>query len=172
LLAAAVRLRQGLALPQREVPADMADRVLAAWKKDRRPSWRRVAAWAAAAAVVLAAGIWIWQWQRGPGRPEGIVQQPTSPPPPLPDTSPSRQFAQAGDATLNLTRRAAAETLDSFAMLFPRLPETAIPTPRPPTPTLPLNEIGRSVNYAFDPVTESAARAWNHFVSKLPPGSR
>jgi hypothetical protein len=162
---AARQLRRGLAsMPAPVVPDGFAERVVR--RVQLRPSIPfRPRVWLAAAASMLVAGlaVWsVWQWLVRPD-PEQVVEAPRPP-------SLRQELAEAGDATLRVSRSFARDAADRASILLPPgelLKAPGLPPAIEPDVT-PLRQAGRTVASGLEPVTSSARQAWSMFVRDLP----
>jgi predicted anti-sigma-YlaC factor YlaD len=174
--AAARRLEEGLRLlPAVTVPADLAGRVAGRVRGERRVRLRRrvglAASLALAACLVLALLL-----GRGRTRPEaptmaGHTRPPASEAPP---ESLRDSVTEAGSAVVGLTRRTADETVGQTKLLLPvvvarpNLGDGGVPATVEP-PMRSLRAAGQGVSEGLEPVTTSARRALNLFLSEMPP---
>jgi hypothetical protein len=148
------------------VPADLADRILAAVLADarRRRLMRRAPFALAAVAAVIAVAVWL-------GRPPSptpssrpvpeLVHEPSTPAP-----NPRQEFAEAGEAVASLTRRTAADAVGAGRHLIPDVPVP--PWPELETAALPFEDAGQALAEGFEPVATSARRAARLFWRELP----
>jgi hypothetical protein len=175
-------------------PANFADRVLAAVRAGKRQQWQRrwlgVAGLAAAALVLWGvARLFVSLPGAGPGasaehaqnglgprtssQPEIGVRPPTSP-------SLEAQLADAGSATVDMTKRLARDTMRQAALFVPPLDDGAgslrirWPGLEPmggadAVQAVPVQQVSRSVADSLEPVTSSTRRAFNMFWRLLPP---
>jgi predicted anti-sigma-YlaC factor YlaD len=173
LFAAAERL--GFALAYRFAPVPRAAfveqlvaRVLWDQRRRRRRRW-----WSGLGAAAAAAGMMFWvtrTFVAPPGsRPDPIVHSDVFPQPAqarVDHASLQVQLAEAGEATLKLTRQVAQEAVSQVQVLVPR------PPGQPPTlaweASVPVHEVGRTVATGFEPVADSARRAWNLLLEAIP----
>jgi predicted anti-sigma-YlaC factor YlaD len=163
-LEAGVRLLPAVAPPD-DLAARITGRVLADHRaRQRRRDWmRRGAALAASLLLVFLIG-------RG---------RPTVEPLPVPSTEPRETeslrdtVADAGSAMVGLTRRTADETVVQGKLLLPvvvaqpPLGERAVPDAVEP-PVRSLRAAGQGVSTGLEPITTSAHRALDLFLSEIP----
>ncbi len=173
------RLLDGMTLLAPELPpASLTERIVRRlWtesRQQRRLQLRRrftaVGIFAVAAALLLAVGLRLLQPTSGiqPISPpsESIAIAPVTPAPGFRDS-----VAEASNAVASLTSRAASETMDQTASLFPLLPAPTLePFSAEPPPIEPLREASASVSAGFAPVADSARRAVDLFLRDLPMG--
>jgi len=172
------RLLAGLArLAPPAVPAELTDRLTGALvveaRTRRRSRWRRrfltLAGLAAAAALLVAVGLYSWpRAEKGP--PTGGTHAQAEPPPPLRDN-----VALAGDAVVSLTKNTAKDTTEPSTLLLSAVkdstdPLTRVPAPVEPQLDAPAREAADSVSNGLAPVAGSARRAVGLFMRDLPVG--
>lgn len=190
--AAAEQLRAGLAAwPRPAVSPDFAGRVVTGYLADRASThatmrrWRRVVTWVTiAAAILLGAGIAVDQYWRST-RPMKVaaVSVPRAPardqrPPGSLDLR--ENLASASDAILSLTRRTTTGTIAPTTDLLSLDMETswlkppdALPDAADPAAQS-LEEVRQGAAAGFEPMANSARRAFAMFTRDLPtskPGS-
>jgi hypothetical protein len=159
-------------------PALFTERLVAGVQDDyrRRRLWRWQTAGALAACVALA--VWL-SWPRperpapGPSVPDSpqVVQEgprPADAPPTL-----GQGLAEAGEAVVELTRRAAAEAVGEGRQLLPGVPVPSALSAPPLGPAFdlaagPLDDARQALTDGFEPVTTSARRAARLFLRDLP----
>lgn len=168
--AAARRLEAGLRLlPAATVPADLAGRVAGRVLAERRARRRR-RAWVAAGVALAACLVLAVLLGRG---------RPTADAPPLaadvaPPESLRDSVGAAGSAVVSLTRRTADETVGQGKLLLPvvvtrpNLGDGPVPATVEP-PMRSLRAAGQGVSEGLEPVTSSARRALDLFLSEMPP---
>jgi predicted anti-sigma-YlaC factor YlaD len=169
--AAAGRLEAGLRLlPSVVVPADFAGRIVRRVIAERR-AVRRRRAWLGAG--LAAAAILLLVFVLGRGRPP--VQTPQVAEAPRGGTESLRDsVSEAGSAVVGLTRRTADETVAQGKLLLPvvvarpNLDEAAASGAMGP-PVRSLRAAGQGVSEGLEPVTSSARRAVDLFLSEIPP---
>jgi len=171
------RYLRGLSLlsppaPPHGLAERVAGRLVQEARARRRARFRRFAtlgSLAAAAALLVAVGVWAW-W---PAQGEPVAR--FDPPPVTPEARPEPlrdSMAKAGGAVSNLTTRAASDTADSTAELWSLVPGVPLEAPPDgPAPALEsLQEASEGVSSGLAPVTSSARRAVGLFLRDLPVG--
>jgi predicted anti-sigma-YlaC factor YlaD len=175
--AAVGRLEAGLRqLPAVMPPADLADRITGRVLAERRAVRRRrgLAAGAALAASVLLVVL----LGRGRAPVQTLPVAGAGKTPPVEATPPAEEslrdsVREAGSAVVGLTRRTADETVAQGKLLLPvvaakpSLGEGASQAMEPPVRSL--QAAGQGVSEGLEPVTRSARRAFDLFLSELPP---
>jgi hypothetical protein len=176
--AALRRLLDALPLLRPVVPAvGMEERLIErlyseARAQRRRLAWRR--AWsltglAAAAALLLAVGLWSWGPIKGKVPDDSRVVSVSPQAPPLRES-----MSEAGQAVAALTSRTASDTVGRTTDLLPHLAGEALrPLTDPPAiepPVQPLREAADGVSSGLAPVADLAQRAVHLFMRDLPMG--
>jgi hypothetical protein len=181
LFAVAERLNRGSRLlPSPALPPGFAERVTLAVLRERR---RRVvlqfAFRAAAAVLIVTLGSWLVlsRWQLGPAPGDDLFIPPVAkkiPEPEGPGQSPrslAAQFNEAREATAGITQLA-LDTARGARLLLPpadRMTPEISSFPVEP-PAVSVAEVSRTVAEGFEPVTDSARRAWGMFRRMVPAG--
>ncbi len=139
----------------------------------RRSAWRRAGSFAglaAAAALLVAVGLWSWRPINGKVHEDGpktVVR--VEPAPPLRES-----MSEAGQAVASLTSRTASDTVGRTTDLLPHLAGDALkPLTDPPAiepPVQPLREAADGVSTGLAPVADLAQRAVHLFMRDLPMG--
>jgi hypothetical protein len=176
----AQRLGEGLRLfPPLVYPADLFGRLESSLLTHHRRVLRirRFVGSIAVAASLLVAALSVHFFARPGSQSDNLQPQVASIPRAKSDPPPSlnRSVAEAGNAVVSLTRRAADETLDQGRLLLPVvLPSAAVSQPRvlqpdlsPPSQTL--ADVKDSMASGLDQVATSARRAVNLFLREIPP---
>jgi hypothetical protein len=153
-------------------PPNFADKVVTRLLWDRRKRARSYQ-WYGLAASLAAVGLLLWS-AYGLRRPEPgaptVVVQPTPSGAGQPETKPlsfRAQLDEARDATLNLTKQLAQDTVVQVRGLVPRAPEQPSAMGWDPA-ALPVREVGRTVANGLEPVAGPARRAWGMLLDALP----
>lgn len=173
------RLLDGLALLRAPTPpAHLANRITARLLREpRRPPGvhrgRALAALAAAAALLLAVGLWAWRPGPSGVPPEEHVQADRSAP--AVPVEPLRESVSRGaTAVVALTSFTATETVGQTTSLLPPVPPMpldGLPMPEAvEAPLPPLHEAGAGLKAGLTPVADSARRAVGLFLRDLPLG--
>jgi len=159
--------RQPVAPP----PADFAARMTALVLADRvRPEPAPVPSrpsrtWLLALAASLLVGLGFLGWTLTPrdGRPEPIVviRPPETPPETLRES-----MREAGSALANLTSKTADEMVERTRHLLPSVTPPSLPAIEPSATSL--TQAGSAVAEGFEPVTNSARRAFDLFLRDVP----
>jgi hypothetical protein len=174
--AAAQRLQDGLrlfvpAVPPSALAAQIEIRILAQTNRVRR--LRRIMTGLAVAASLVVAALSGYYLLR-PDRPAQLRAHEI-PGEPEPSLSLQQSVAEAGQAVVSLTWRAADETMDQGRMLLPViLPGEAIAEAHPKQsqqelPDQSLLDVKQGVAEGLEPVTTSARRAMDLFLREIPP---
>jgi predicted anti-sigma-YlaC factor YlaD len=172
LFAAAERMQRGLELlPSPALPFGFTERVLSNVIRQRRLQRIRTLMRIAAVILVGVVGAWLVVTNfRGPEKPlppelrPDVVQNETPPP------SLQAQLNEAREATFGLTRQIAQDTARGARLLLPpadRLPDPMAPLNLEP-PAMSVQDVSRTVADGFEPVTDSAKRAWSMFRRMVP----
>ena len=130
-------------------------------EQDRQRSRRRQLAGALAAAALLA--VWL-NWPR-PAAPVPAVVQDTPRPA---SVAWRRSVAEAGEAVVALTQRAAREAVGDGRIVLPEMPVAASPWPDLEPAAAPLADARQGLAEGFEPLTTSARRAARLFLRDLP----
>jgi predicted anti-sigma-YlaC factor YlaD len=175
--AAAGRLEAGLRLlPAVTPPGDLAGRIAGEVFAERRALRRRRGGLAAGAALA-ASMLLVFLLGRGrthvdtpPVAEAG--KSPAASTTPQDEESLRDSVSEAGSAMVDLTRRTADETVAQGKLLLPvvaqpNLGEGASQAMGPPVRSL--QAAGQGVSEGLEPVTRSARRAFDLFLSELPP---
>jgi hypothetical protein len=184
------RLRAGLELLRPALPpANLEERITARLLTETAPRplalWKRrfppLAGLAAAAALLLAVGLWVWQSSGLPNHPEhaggpAVRPEPPKEPPALPAEPLGDSLGQARSAVVALTSRTASETVDRTSTLLPLVRQSSLeplaPMSTPLEPPLePFREATSGVSAGLAPLADSALRAVGLFLRDLPGGS-
>jgi hypothetical protein len=170
--AAAGRLEAGLhLLPPVVVPADLAGWIAGRVLGERRAARRR-RAWLGAGLALAASVLLVFVLARGrpPVGPAPVVEAPEH----GGKESLRDSVSEAGSAVVSLTRRTAGETVGQGELLLPpvvarpNLDEVAASGAMGP-PVRSLRAAGQGVSEGLEPVTSSARRAFDLFLSEIPP---
>lgn len=168
LFVSAELLTEGLRrLPKPAPPDDLAERIVKqVTRLQRRTRTARWALWSGSIAAGLLIATMYFPWFKSPPQ---LSEQSQ------PASTLQQHLAQAGEAVVSLTWRAADEAVGPTRVL---LPEVSLPLPsRPVTnlgkleqPMQSLREAGQGVTAGLEPVTNSARRAVSLFLRDLPVG--
>ena len=175
--AAAESLHRGLRLlPSPRPPAAFSDVVVLRILRERRLDRTRLVLRVAAALLMGAIGLSFAILSAN--HPEPVRRIPAGyadrdsvaePPPSL-----QAQLTEARAATFGLTRQLALDTSRGARLLFPpadQLPDPVAPLNLEP-PAMSVQEVSRNVAVGFEPVTDSAKRAWSMFRRMVPGDDR
>jgi hypothetical protein len=175
------RLLDGLgrlkpATPPAHLCERLVGRLCAERRVRRRMPWRRIgslASLAAAAALLVAVGV--WSWRPITGKPAHLGQGFTEAPRPADEPAPPLRDSmnRAGQAVAALTSRTASDTVETTTTLLPLVGGSALgPLANPPAviePTAePIREAVDGVSSGLAPVADSARRAVHLFFRNLP----
>jgi len=166
--------------PSPELPAGFAERITATLLRDRRK--RLVVGWTLRIAAVLVLGtlgvyFGLSRWSATPAAPEREPIAAGRPPGPGKPAEPAlslvAQLGETRDATVERTRQVARDTARGARLLLP--PPDSVPAePLGPwnveAPAMSMGDVSRTVAEGFEPVTDSAKRAWGMFRRLIPPG--
>jgi hypothetical protein len=176
LFASAEQLQRGLSLlSPPALPSEFTERVVQRIDRDRR--WRpvRFVMRVAAALIVGATGTWLAFSMfkpvpaRTPPEPPRELAKLEVPPPSL-----QARLSGAREATLDLTRQLTQDTARGVRLFVPpfeRLPDAMTPL-NLDAPVISVQEVSRSMADGFEPVTDSARRAWGMFRRMVPGDER
>jgi hypothetical protein len=176
LHAASVQLLVGLRLiPPPAPPVDLANRITAAVQRSRRQFLGRrrfVVPLAVAAGLLIAIGgrLFLGQWLAGTVPPHSEQTTVQGPAPAVETKGLRDSVAEAGQAVVSLTSRAAGEAVNSARWLVPQVPPAIVPL-RQPAPKLPveaLQQAAEGVGKGLAPVADSARRFTDVFLRELP----
>jgi hypothetical protein len=166
--------------PGPELPSGFTDRITATLLRDRRK--RLVMGWTLRIAAVLVLGTlgvylslsrWLHTAALTEQEPiaEGQPQGPVKPGEPTPSLV--AQLGETRDATVERTKQVARDTARGARLLLPP-PESVPAEPLGPwnveAPAMSMGDVSRTVAEGFEPVTDSAKRAWGMFRRLITPG--
>jgi hypothetical protein len=152
----------------------LTERLIVAAQRDltRR---RRLRHWQLAGALAAAVLLAVWVARPRPGvpapaptpAPDSLAVARTDPPAEPPELR--RSFAEAGEAVVSFTRRAAREAVGDGRLVLPEVPVSTGLAAGPWAPAAaPLADAGAGLAEGFEPVATSARRAARLFLRDLP----
>jgi hypothetical protein len=177
LSAAAGRLEEGLRLlVAPESPARLSDRLVSAVRNDQRRRRRRRqlgrVALAVAAALLLV--LTLADHRPLPPEPQPPIPQPVKPVAEEKGPSLRERVAEASTAMVDLAGRTADKTVGRSRLLLPVVMSTPpLETPADPltpmeTPMRSLPGLAQGVSTGFEPIANSARRAFDMVLSEIP----